>query len=139
MDRGLDIHAAAIQIGVSDDTLINWEQHHCGPVCTHGAKILAFLGYCPFEDPKNFRDELHLWRWKRGLSHRQAATVIGVDPCTWQSWEREDKKPSSKSLDILQRHGIGKSTVPHLSKDARHHSGLLKKVNSGATKSPRNS
>ena len=106
MDRGLEIAETAVLLGVTDDTLINWEQGRCGPSCTHGAKILKFLGYCPFEEPETLQDHLRLWRWKRGLSHRQAATAAGIDPSTWQSWEREAKQPSSKSLKLLRRHRI---------------------------------
>lgn len=88
MDRGLEIAEVAAQLNVTPDTIVNWEQGHNEPESTHGARILAFLGYCPFEDPETFGDHLRIWRWKRGLSHRQVAATSGVDPSSWQSWER---------------------------------------------------
>ena len=106
MDRGLEIRAAATLLGVTPDTLVNWEQGHHEPEPTHGASILAFLGYCPFEEPENLAGHLQLWRWKRGLSHRQAAAEIGVDPSTWRCWERGAKRPSPRSEALLSNLGI---------------------------------
>ncbi|NNC87681.1 MAG: helix-turn-helix transcriptional regulator [Akkermansiaceae bacterium] len=88
------------------DTLVNWEQNHFQPTCTAGARILEFLGYCPFGEPESIGEQLRLWRWKRGLSHRQAAAKIGVDQSTWQSWERESKRPSRKSVKHLCSNGV---------------------------------
>ena len=78
MDRGLEVAATASQLGVTPDTLVNWEQGHHQPTSTQGARIIKFLGYCPFEDPESLADHMRLWRWKRGFSHVQAAAAIGV-------------------------------------------------------------
>ena len=106
MDRGLEIAETASQLSITPDTLVNWEQGHHHPTATQGAKVIKFLGYCPFEDPVTLGDHMRLWRWKRGFSHRKAAAEIGVDPSTWRSWERRSKRPSPSSLETLCLHGV---------------------------------
>jgi len=106
MDRKLEITEAADQLGVTPETLVNWEQGHDTPRDTRGAKILAFLGYCPFEKPETLPDHMRLWRWKRGLSHVQAAAAINVDPSSWASWERGAKDPANSSRKRLADHNI---------------------------------
>lgn len=106
MDRGLEIAEIAALFGVRNDTIVNWEQGHCAPSYCYGAKILEFLGYCPFEKPETLGDRMRLWRWKRGLNSDQAAASIGIDPATWSSWERGEHKPLRASRERLTRHRI---------------------------------
>ena len=105
-DGALEIAEAASQIGVRKETIVNWEQGHSTPPYRHGPKILEFLGYWPFEEPESLGDRMRLWRWKRGLNGDEAAAAIGVDPCSWSSWERGEHKPVRASRERLSRHRI---------------------------------
>lgn len=85
---GLQQKGVAAQIGVTVDTLRNWEKGKTRPVVTHIPAIIEFLRYDPTPQPENLAERLRAKRRGLGWSIRRAALALGVDPGTWRDWER---------------------------------------------------
>ena len=75
-------------IGVTSFTVSNWENGHREPQIQHLPKLIQFLGYDPeHPNPKTLAEHLKAKRRELGWTQRIAAKSVGVDPCTWSSWE----------------------------------------------------
>jgi transcriptional regulator with XRE-family HTH domain len=86
---GLTQSELATQLDVSPWTLRNWESGATSPAVRFLPRLTRFLGYEP-ESPalEGIADYLKVARRGRGWSQKEAARRLGVDPCTWSSWER---------------------------------------------------
>jgi DNA-binding XRE family transcriptional regulator len=51
-DLGQYLREAAIPLGVTPSTLMNWEKGHSKPEMQNWPAIIAYLGYDPFSDRK---------------------------------------------------------------------------------------
>ncbi|MBK8164191.1 MAG: helix-turn-helix transcriptional regulator [Gammaproteobacteria bacterium] len=78
----------AERLGVDPNTILNWEK---GLIAEPPIKvipaILAFLGYNLFPVPTTLSERMLAARRIRGWTMKEAAQALGVDPCTWQTWE----------------------------------------------------
>lgn len=79
---------AAEQLGVNAWTVHNWETGQTKPEIRFIQALVAFLGY----DPEPINEETLAGRLvaKRrllGLSQREAARSLQIDPGTWAGWE----------------------------------------------------
>lgn len=104
LTRGQYLKHVAELIGVTMESVLNWEQNCTSPAIVHYPKIMEYLGYCPMPpDSRNTllgaRTKLH--RIHRGLSINQAAVQIGVDPTSLARWERQDHDPAPKYQQLL--------------------------------------
>ncbi len=73
---------------VTHSTVGNWENGHAEPKFCHTPTLIKFLGYDPVPpNPKSIAELLLAKRRELGWSQRVAARNLGVDPCTWSSWE----------------------------------------------------
>ena len=63
---------------------------------------MRFLDYNPFPRPASLGEELVLYLKFRGLSQKQMAQVLGVDPTTLARWERGQRLPSAKQMGRIQ-------------------------------------
>ena len=78
----------AKSLGVNPNTILNWETGLTAePPIKLIPAILAFLGYNPFPVPTTLSERMLAVRRIRGWTMKDAAQVLGVDPCTWQTWE----------------------------------------------------
>ncbi|MBK8164195.1 MAG: helix-turn-helix transcriptional regulator [Gammaproteobacteria bacterium] len=78
----------AERLGVDPITVFNWENGKTtAPPIKVLPSILAFLGYNPFPVPATLSERMLAARRIRGWTMKEAAQALGVDPCTWQSWE----------------------------------------------------
>lgn len=75
-------------LGVSTETILNWELDYKKPSINHIGKLIQFLGYDPEPLKSNsIADLLLAKRRELGWTQKVAARNLGVDPCTWSSWE----------------------------------------------------
>lgn len=99
-------------------TILNWETGATKPQIKDVPALISFLGYDP-EPPSPVTVAEQIWakRRERGWSQRQAASYMGVDPCTWSSWEQGGtiKRPEHRKLvaDFL---GLNANLVHRLMK-----------------------
>jgi transcriptional regulator with XRE-family HTH domain len=84
----------AEQLGVDKTSIYNWEANRTKPGLEHMPAIIKFLGYNPLPPPDGWPNRLVLHRTALGLSQKEAAHQIGVDPCTLARWERGEREPS---------------------------------------------
>lgn len=75
-------------LGVTTETVLNWELNYRKPSINHTGKLIQFLGYDPESPNSNsIADLLLAKRRELGWTQKVAARNLGVDPCTWSSWE----------------------------------------------------
>lgn len=75
-------------LGVAAETVLNWELNYKKPSINHIGKLIRFLGYDPESLSSNsIADLLLAKRRELGWTQKVAAHKLGVDPCTWSSWE----------------------------------------------------
>jgi transcriptional regulator with XRE-family HTH domain len=55
--------------------------------------IIRFLAYNPLPTSDPWGDRLVQGRTAQGLSQKESAHRIGVDPCTLARWERGEREP----------------------------------------------
>jgi hypothetical protein len=67
-------------MGVSTDTVVNWEKGNTKPVATQFRPVVAFLGYDPTPEPKTLAERLEAKRRSLGASLAQVARHLGWDP-----------------------------------------------------------
>jgi len=90
--RLLQRHVAE-QIGVTKATVHNWETNRSNPSFRDMPAIIRFLGYDPTPASTEWAVRLVQARTRLGLSQKESAHRIGVDPSTLARWERGDREP----------------------------------------------
>ena len=75
-------------LGVAPETILNWELNYRKPSINHIGKLIQLLGYDPeLPSPRSIAELLLAKRRELGWTQKVAARNLGVDPCTWSSWE----------------------------------------------------
>jgi transcriptional regulator with XRE-family HTH domain len=87
MDLGLRQKDAARQLGVSADTIRNWEVGRARPALRQWPKLIEFLGYVPFPAEGTLGDRLRTYRRLEGLSQKRLAAGLRIDPSALARWE----------------------------------------------------
>lgn len=61
----------------------------------HIPKVIEFLGYVPFEkEPDTLGDRIVYYRRLAGMTQKELAHQLGIDPGTLAQWERGERIPS---------------------------------------------
>jgi DNA-binding transcriptional regulator YiaG len=103
LDLGLFQREAGAQIGVDTATIFNWESRGVKPEVHFMGRIITFLGYNPFPEPKGLPSRLIWARSSRGMSRVACARLLGIDPTTLAGWETGRRKPAGRYLDIVKK------------------------------------
>jgi len=82
LDLGLRQKDVANMIEVSEFTIRNWERGTNEPDVRHIPAIMHFLGYVPFEAGESFHEVMKTYRHVCGLSLKQFAARLDIDPAT---------------------------------------------------------
>jgi transcriptional regulator with XRE-family HTH domain len=84
------------QFGVDASTIHNWETNLATPGIKYMPKIILFLGYNPLPPapPDSWSNRLVSFRTALGITQKESATRIGVDPGTLARWERGERVPT---------------------------------------------
>jgi len=83
----------ALQVGVDKTSIYNWETNRTKPGIEYMPAIIRFLGYNPLPPSNGWAERLVQCRTALGLSQKQSAHRIGVDPSTLARWERGEREP----------------------------------------------
>lgn len=86
LDRGLSQRQAAEAIGCHPTALLPWEKGSAEPELRFLPAILRFLGYDPRPAPATFGGRLRAAREAKGLTARELARRLGLDPGTLAAW-----------------------------------------------------
>ncbi len=98
LDLGLLQEHVAVQIGVTEITICNWETNRYEAETRHLPHIIRFLGYTPYRVPHSFGEWLRQCRVSWGLSQESMAKALEMDESTIASWERGDHRPIKRSV-----------------------------------------
>jgi DNA-binding transcriptional regulator YiaG len=83
---------AAARLGVNAWTVHNWETGQRKPEIRFIPGLVAFLGYDPEPaDQGTLAGKLVARRRELGLSQREAARSLKIDPGTWAGWEQGER------------------------------------------------
>ncbi len=85
---GLLQKEVAAQVGVSTNTVHNWETGKTRPPIACMPEVIRFLGYDPAPAPTTLTERMRAYRSRLGLSIADAASRLGVDEGSWGWWER---------------------------------------------------
>lgn len=113
--RGLTVLEAAAVMGVSDTSITSWEG---GATTPKSASIQALADF-GVEYREGELVEVPAWarrlrraRLERGLTQREAATIIGVDHCTVSGWEvGHERHPHPSTIAGLIALGLPRSLL----------------------------
>jgi len=96
---------AAERLAINPSTVLNWESGRRAPPIRSMPAVLGFLGYDPFPPPATLAERFLQARRNHGWSTGEAASQLGVDPTTWQNWERGElilfRKHRAKVAELL--------------------------------------
>lgn len=79
-DLGLLQKEVAVELGVGASSVYNRESGRTEPEFRHLPAIIAFLGYDPTPKGKTLGQRVRRTRRALGLSQKQLATELGMDP-----------------------------------------------------------
>ena len=102
LDLGLLQGEIAEQLDVDDMTICSWELNHTSPQLRFIPRIIAFLGYIPHDTHSDtLAKRIVTCRRAMGLSQKELAGRLGVDPSTLGRWEGERGCPSGERRERL--------------------------------------
>ena len=102
LELGLFQSGVAKFLGVNTSTVTNWEKHHSEPMLWVIPKVVEFLGYVPDLQPtQSLGQRIKAYRQCRGVSQKELAAQLDIDPATLGKWERDESRPCLKFKNIL--------------------------------------
>lgn len=104
LDLGLFQKEVAKHIGVTTDTITNWELNRTEPEVRYLPTIIDFLGYVPFPVGETFPERLKAYRLMQGLSQEKFARELGIDETTLWKWENGKSSPSIVLRGRIESH-----------------------------------
>lgn len=82
LDTNTPIQTVTEQLGISAETLRNWEHDTRTPTVTKWPAIIAFLGYDPNPRPQTLAEHSLAYRRRTGLTQEELAEHLSLDPST---------------------------------------------------------
>jgi DNA-binding XRE family transcriptional regulator len=99
LELGLLQSSVAKIIGVNTSTVTNWEKHHSEPMLWVIPKVIEFLEYVPnLSKAQSLGQRIRAYRLMKGITQKELAHQLGVDPTTLGRWERDKDSPRKKLL-----------------------------------------
>ena len=102
LDLGLLQRDVAEELGVNETSIHNREYNRSSPALRLLPRTLAFLGYGPYDEPSEMLGE-HIMAFRRalGLTQKELAHHLGIDPSTLGRWERGKGRLSRRCRERL--------------------------------------
>jgi hypothetical protein len=85
-------------MGVDADSVTNWTKGRRQPDLRCLPLVIRFLGYDPRPQAKSVGKALVRLREGQGMSQKELAVMLRVDPSTLARWEREERVPAGECL-----------------------------------------
>ncbi len=103
LERGLLQVEVAKVIGVTTDTITNWELNRNTPQIAKVSAIVGFLGYDPFViQGDSLIDKIVNYSRKHGVSYKQLARVIGADEGAFMRIIYGKSKPIQRTIQKIE-------------------------------------
>lgn len=98
----------AEQIGAHYKSYDNWEQDKHEPEARYWPAILSFLGTDPRPEPETLAERIRAKRLTQGITLRELARRLGVDPSTVTAWENGTvEKPYPRFVRLFEEYVEG--------------------------------
>jgi transcriptional regulator with XRE-family HTH domain len=102
LDLSLRQKDVSQRLGVSEASIWYWEKNLTSPSLRYIPKIIEFLGYTLYEKtPKTLGESIINARRLSGITQKELAIRLGIDPGTLSNWEKGKDRPSEESLQTL--------------------------------------
>lgn len=110
--RGLDLgvrqREVTEQFGVNFKTYENWERGTNEPEVRFWPVVIRFLGYDPSPPPASLPERIEGALRREGISQRELARKLGLDPSTVQAWEANQvRKPYPRTVSSFEEYVQG--------------------------------
>ncbi|MGD0670027.1 MAG: recombinase family protein [Bryobacteraceae bacterium] len=92
----------AERIGVDKTSVFTWERNASNPQVRYMPAIIEFLGYNPLPDADTLAEQSVRQRTSLGLSRKESAERLGVDPSTLAQWEKGRKELTGAVLGRVE-------------------------------------
>jgi transcriptional regulator with XRE-family HTH domain len=102
LDLGLMWKEVADQIGTGATNVAYWAKGRTAPGLKFCPSIIRFLGYDPRDLAETIGQALKRHREGKGISQKELARHVGVDPSTLAKWERAERGPADDYLTRVQ-------------------------------------
>lgn len=103
LDLKLTKRQLSLRLNVDDVTIYLWEKNRVKSSLAQIPKIIEFLGNDPFKKKaETLAERIREYRRVHGLTQKNLAERLGVDPTTLEGWEREEHQPTKRLLDQLK-------------------------------------
>ncbi len=99
-------------MGISVDTLMSWETNKKQASIHFLPRIMKFLGYDPFPEPRTLGERLLATRRRLGLSQAQMANALRLDEGTVRLIEAGCRKPGTVTAAKIEHMIVGATSVP---------------------------
>jgi transcriptional regulator with XRE-family HTH domain len=93
----LEQKEVAERIGVHETSVFNWEANAKRPDLRFMPKVIEFLGYNPLPMSEGIGGRLVRRRTSLGMTQKEAAKSLAVDPSTLARWERGERAPVGRA------------------------------------------
>ena len=104
IEAGLYQRQVAAELGVTLHTIIDWEKDRKAPEARHWPKIITFLGFDPYPEPKTLGERLRARYRELGLSRREASRRLGMDENTLEAYETGKWQPTKdRTRRLIER------------------------------------
>ncbi len=102
LDLKLFQKEVAKRLGTSTTSIYNWEDNRASPSLYRLPKIVEFLGYIPDSlKAKTSGEKMVTSRRLLGLTQKELAHRLVIDPSTLGRWEKDKSRPSRKQQTLL--------------------------------------
>jgi transcriptional regulator with XRE-family HTH domain len=102
LDISLSQADVAKRLRVNEASVWNWENNRSCPSIRLIPRVIDFLGYVPDDSkPESLGQRIIAFRRLRGLTRKELARRLGVDPTTLAKWERGERRPPAELLNRL--------------------------------------
>jgi len=103
MDLKKSQAAVARSLDVAEDSITYWENHRSEPKVSYYPRILAFLGYSPWQfDTSTLQGRLKEYRYRYGLSYKKFGMTFGMDSAHIKKLEEGSTVPFRKTIAKLE-------------------------------------
>ena len=102
LDLGLRQIDVAKMIRCDEMSIVNWERGHTIRVSLTLAGVTRSLDYNPFSSGDTVAQQLVNHRKAHGITQKEFARQIGVDPSALARWERDKREPKGRFHQIVE-------------------------------------
>jgi len=94
LDLNLSQPQVATILNVDVESITNWELNHTTPSLSQIPKVISFLGY----SPEITLNPIKKYRLEKGMTQKELARILDIDPTTLSRIERGNGKRMRKEI-----------------------------------------